>query len=212
MDDEQNPAVDEAEIAEPIELKDTAEQIVKPPQTESVSQNAAVPETPPETKSPKEPDPEPTPHEPKVEEKPTASPPPKENKPKPTAKPKPVSNPESPKPEPTKPTPKPKPFDISTLDVRQLSDEQLKAASALWTKKNQKQLATLGVQKRQQTMQENLDAIVAYLAKDNGAPLPRIAKNTYIAPGTTSKYLCQLIAQGRVMATGWNAQRRYFKK
>jgi DNA-binding IclR family transcriptional regulator len=60
-------------------------------------------------------------------------------------------------------------------------------------------------------MQSNLQEILKYLAQDNGAPLPRIAKHTNITPGTTSKYLRQLIASGRVTATGWGKMRRYFK-
>lgn len=96
--------------------------------------------------------------------------------------------------------------------VAGLSDNDLKAASALWAKKNQAEFSKKGVAKRQETMQLNLRAIVDYLSRNNGAPLPRVAKHTNITLGTTSKYLRQLIASGKVTATGWGKNRRYYLK
>ncbi len=98
------------------------------------------------------------------------------------------------------------------LDISQLTDDQLKAAAALWAKKNQAEFSKKGVAKRKQTMELNLRTIVDYLSHNNGAPLPRIARHTNITAGTTSKYLRQLIAAGKVRAEGWAKDRRYYLK
>ena len=101
---------------------------------------------------------------------------------------------------------------LSTLDINSLTDEQLKAAAALWTKKNSTHLSSLGVAKRQEIMQLNLREIVDFLSHNNGSPLPRISRHTNITPGTTSKYLRQLIAQNKIRAEGWGKNRRYYLK
>lgn len=100
----------------------------------------------------------------------------------------------------------------ATFDVAQLSDEQLKAAAALYTKRNQAELSKKGVAKRHETMELNLREIVDFLSLNNGSPLPRIAKHTNITLGTTSKYLRQLNAKGKVRAEGWAKNRRYYLK
>jgi hypothetical protein len=102
---------------------------------------------------------------------------------------------------------------VSAADlVASLSDEQLKAAAILYTKRNQAEISRKGVAKRKETMELNLREIVDFLSLNNGSPLPRIAKHTNITPGTTSKYLCQLIASGKVRAEGWAKTRRYYLK
>jgi hypothetical protein len=134
--------------------------------------------------------------------------------------PTPIPDPDvNPSPEPTpipnpsfvipisKPTPEPQLSDtkpqISAADfVASLSDEQLKAAAALYTKRNQAEISRKGVAKRKEIMELNLREIIDYLSRNNGSPLPRIAKNTGIKLGTTSKYLRQLIASDKVRADG----------
>ncbi len=96
--------------------------------------------------------------------------------------------------------------------VASLTEDQLKAAATLYIKKNQKLLSQKGVAKRKQTMELNLREIVDFLSHNNGSPLPRIAHRTNITSGTTSKYLRQLIASGKVTATGWGKTRLYFLK
>ena len=100
----------------------------------------------------------------------------------------------------------------ANFDVTLLTDEQLKAAAALYTKRNQPEISRKGVAKRKETMELNLREIVDYLSHYNGSPLPRIAKNTSITLGTTSKYLRQLIAKDKVRADGWGKTRRFFLK
>lgn len=122
------------------------------------------------------------------------------------------------KPTPTT-TPPPKP-QLSTIISKlsapdlaaMLSEEQLRSLAQLYTKRTQKQISAKGVAKRKANMELNLREIVDYLSQDNGAPLPRIAKRTNITPGTTSKYLRQLMAQGKVRAEGWGKTRRYYLK
>ena len=99
-------------------------------------------------------------------------------------------------------------FAFSTFDISLLTDEQLKAAAALWTKKNSKHLSSLGVAKRQEIMQLNLREIIDFLSHNNGSPLPRIARHVNVTPGTTSKYLRQLITKSKVRAEGWGKNRR----
>lgn len=102
-------------------------------------------------------------------------------------------------------------YQISAADrVAALTFEELRAASQLYAKKMQKEYSQKAVAKRKKNMELNLREIVDYLSTDNGAPLPRIAKHTNITLGTTSKYLRQLIASGKVRASGWGKTRRYF--
>jgi predicted transcriptional regulator len=98
----------------------------------------------------------------------------------------------------------------STFDVGTLSDNDLKAAAALYLKRNHAAISAKGVAKRKQTMELNLREIVDYLSRNNGAPLRRIARHTNITAGTTSKYLRQLIAAGKVRAEGWAKNSRYY--
>lgn len=106
----------------------------------------------------------------------------------------------------------PSPITVVPFDVSSLSDADLKAAAALYTKRNQAEISRKGVAKRQETMELNLREIVDYISLNNGSPLPRIAKNTNITLGTTSKYLRQLITSGKVRADGWGKTRRYYLK
>jgi hypothetical protein len=104
------------------------------------------------------------------------------------------------------------PVTIEPFDISSLSDADLKAAAALYTKRNQAEISRKGVAKRKETMELNLREITDYLSLNNGSPLPRIAKHTNITPGTTSKYLRQLIANDKVRADGWGKTRRYYLK
>ncbi|MCA9323489.1 hypothetical protein KC992_00105 [Candidatus Saccharibacteria bacterium] len=102
---------------------------------------------------------------------------------------------------------------LSTDDiVAGLTDDQLKAAASLWAKRSQQKFSALGVAKRKETMELNLRAIVDYLSHHNGSPLPRIARHVNVTPGTTSKYLVQLVSAGKVRAEGWGKNRRHYLK
>ena len=106
---------------------------------------------------------------------------------------------EPPKPAPPAPTPVPVAAP-AVFDVNALTDDQLKAAAALWAKRSQQTFSALGVAKRKESMELNLRAIVDYLSHHNGSPLPRIARHVNVTPGTTSKYLVQLTKSEKVRA------------
>jgi len=203
---------DPESLPQPKEDKPKPEQLSVEPKTKITK----PPVTPEPVKTPNIPEAKPQPNIDPVDEKPTpkpinkvTSPAPKEpsaveDKPKPATK----KTPNDVK----TPTAAATPKTLQPIDVTKLSDAELKAAATLYTKRNQKSISAKGVAKRKQIMQENIQEILAYLAIDSGAPLPRIAKIINVSPGTTSSYLRRLIADNKVQATGWGSTRRYFKK
>lgn len=196
------PVVVEESIVVPAPNPVVPDPIIAEPVTEQIIEPVIKPEKPVEV----EPAPEPVIAKPE----PTPAPP----LPIPTLV-------KTPKPEPQQSLPRssspelttgdPSPI-TATFDVASLSDEQLRAAAILYTKRNQAEISRKGVAKRKETMELNLREIVDFLSHNNGSPLPRIAKNTNITPGTTSKYLRQLIANDKVRAEGWGKTRRFYLK
>lgn len=192
MADDETPKPAENEVDAPLP---TPAENPTTPVDEPAEPVAPTPEIPTETP-------------PEIQPEPAAEPAPT---PQPDEIPTPPVTPPVTVPTPTLPPPEPEQPSVS-LDISQLTDDQLKAAAALWAKKNQAEFSKKGVAKRKVTMELNLRAVVDYLSHNNGAPLPRIARHTNITAGTTSKYLRQLIAAGKVRAEGWAKDRRYYLK
>ncbi len=202
MDDEQKPD----ETAEETEIvTDPSTPVTTDPSTLDVR-----PSTPHETT----PEPE-TPQEPKSEQPPespveTPSPPPEKPEPKQQA-PEPAPKPAEKK-KPVASPPAPKPFDISTLDVSKLSDEQLKAAAALWAKKNQQRNSKLGVRVRRKRAEANRREVIRYVNTHGPTSLSSIARALNLRHRQVADYMQELVKTGQVGASGWGHSRRYFKK
>lgn len=98
------------------------------------------------------------------------------------------------------------------IDINTLSDEQLRLASALYAKKNQKALSQKGVEKRQAVAKENIQNITSFIASHSPASNRTIARALNLPPRRVQHYMQILTHNGTVTATGWGASRQYFKK
>ncbi len=107
---------------------------------------------------------------------------------------------------PTSPTPP------TEIDINTLSDEQLRLASALYAKKNQKALSQKGVEKRQAIASQNISEITAFIGAHSPASNRTIARALNLPPRRVQHYMQILTHNGTVTATGWGASREYFKK
>ncbi|MCW1908120.1 MAG: winged helix-turn-helix transcriptional regulator [Candidatus Saccharibacteria bacterium] len=195
----------------------TADGVVPVAAVELPGEPVVAPELPPTEAETKQP--EPVAPEPETAEEPA-----------PAAAPKPTTQPNEPKAEVTQPvdeTPKAAeplkaPAEEPAPPVQQpsndhslpaavavLTDAELKIAAAYYLKKHQKEIALKGVAARQAQMEQNLSKMLAYIKQNGQAPLPRIAKTMNLPPGTTSKYLRDLVARGQITASGWGGTRRY---
>lgn len=110
------------------------------------------------------------------------------------------------------PVPQPPAPPVPVFDVNSLTDEQLKAASALYAKKNQKVLSQKGVEKRQAVAKENIQNITSFIASHSPANNRTIARALNLPPRRVQHYMQILTKNGTVTATGWGASRQYFKK
>lgn len=108
--------------------------------------------------------------------------------------------------------PSPTPPEEQQIDINSLSDEQLKAAAALWAKKNQRTLSQLGVKQRQTTAAQNMADIKKFIANHSPASNRTIARALNLPPKTVQYYMQLLTKQGFVRAEGWAVSRRYFIK
>jgi predicted transcriptional regulator len=211
MDDKQITEPAAETIIDPPTITNETVPIPEPSAETTYSETLDIPPSTIDPVAPTEPTPELIPEPPSIEPVVIPEPPQLSDiKPQPSV---PISVPEPQlHPDPSTLTPIPQPLTVKPFDVSRLSDADLKAAAALYTKRNQAELSRKGVAKRQETMELNLREIVDFLSLNNGSPLPRIAKHTNITLGTTSKYLRQLNAKGKVRAEGWGKNRHYYLK
>ncbi len=101
------------------------------------------------------------------------------------------------------------PASTSVFDVSQLSDEQLKAAAALYAKKNQKALSLKGVEARRALAHKNITAILDFMSHHSTANNRTIARALNLPPRRVQHYMQQLTHWGDVIATGWGISREY---
>ena len=123
------------------------------------------------------------------------------------------AQPEHPVPQPIPvPEQNPQPQPQPQIIISDLTDTQLKEASALWAKKNQRQLSQKGVQARQAVAKKNLADITAFIVTHSPASNRTIARALNLPPRRVSHYIQILTKNGTVKATGWAQSRQYFKK
>ncbi len=96
--------------------------------------------------------------------------------------------------------------------VANLTDEELKIASALYAKKNQKVLSQQGVAKRQAVAAQNIAEIKKFINSHSPASNQTIARALNLPPRRVQHYMRILTHNGTVTATGWAQSRRYHKK
>ncbi|MDO8265529.1 MAG: hypothetical protein Q7T41_01145 [Candidatus Saccharibacteria bacterium] len=140
-------------------------------------------------------------------------------KPEPSPVPEKVAQPVAPSPPatpplepPQQPSTSPQPPPSPVFDVNYLSDDQLRQASALYAKKNQKALSQKGVEKRQAVAKQNIQNITAFIGGHSPASNRTIARALNLPPRRVQHYMQILTHNGTVTATGWGASRQYFKK
>lgn len=207
------------EISAPV-IEPTSEPSVEP--VPSPIPTAPEPPAPASVPEPPQPEPalEPTP--------PLSAPSVPEQLPEPKSEPTPSSPTPAPEPEKPKTTPPStpehhvepkasvvpqkesvKPASAPVFDVNQLSDEQLKAAAALFAKKNQKALSRKGVEARQALAHKNITAILDFMSHNSPANNRTIARALNLPPRRVQHYMQQLTHGGEVIASGWGISREY---
>lgn len=97
------------------------------------------------------------------------------------------------------------------IDISTLSNEQLKAAAALYAKQNQASLSRKGVEKRQAIAKENIANITQFIQSHTPASNRTIARALNLPPRRVQHYMQILTHNGSVRAEGWGASRQYFK-
>lgn len=208
-----DPAPEASADITPVETPASEPEIAPP---------AEVPSPAPESTEPVLAEPEPIPApapEPIVVPEPVIVP---EPVPEPISVPTPVPEPEketpapltreqAPATEPPDPAPAPPvtPPPAAEIDISQLSDEQLKAAAALYAKKNQSVLSRKGVEARQAVAQKNISEILTFIKTHSPASNRTIARALNLPPRRVQHYMQVLTHRGSVMATGWGVSREY---